>query len=310
MYSPKTRKLLVLFLIIGWAITLLFMAKPQKKLFRDNRILMGTFWEVTSPDKKAGRIVFNEVSRIEGLLSKYRKDSEVYRLNETGKLKVSPETFSIIKKSKEISAKTDGAFDITVAPLIDLWGFTGQNFQVPAKHKIDAALKLVGNDKIILHEKDNSVEFKKPGVKIDLGGIAKGFTLDCAVEKLKEAGIKDCLIDAGGQIYALGNKFGKPWKIAVKDPGKNGLAETLVLKNRSASTSADYEQFFVKDNKSYGHIIDPKTGFPVESNIGAFTVISDNATEADALSTAIFVLGEGKETELLSKFPQVEIKDY
>lgn len=308
MYSPKTRKLLVLFLIIGWAITLLFMAKPNKKLYRNNRILMGTFWEVISPNKDAARIVFDEAARLDGLLSKYKEGSEVSRLNKAGKLQVSPETFFIIKQSKEFYAKTEGAFDITVAPLVDLWGFTNYKFRVPTKHSIEATLKLVGSDKIILHEIDNLVEFNKPGVKIDLGAIAKGFTLDRAVEKLKENNVNSCLINAGGQVYALGDRFGKPWKVAVKNPHKEGVSETLELKNQSVSTSADYQQFFIKNNKRYGHILNPKTGYPAQAR--AFTVISNNATEADALSTAIFVLGEEKQAELLSRFPRVKIKNY
>jgi len=312
MYSPQTRKFLVLFLILGWGFTLFFISsKKEKKLYRNNRILIGTFWEVTSPNEKAAKIVFDEAERLEGLLSKYKEGSEVYNLNQKGKLRVSTETFYAIKQAKEYTLKTDGAFDITVGPLLELWGFNSRNFSIPDKNKIQAALKSVGSDKISLDPMKNLVEFKKPGVKIDLGAIAKGYALDSIAVKLKENGIKDCLVNAGGQVLALGDKFGKPWRISLKDPGKEGLSQTLELKNQSASTSADYEQFFEKDGKRYGHIINPKTGYPVETGATkAFTVISESATEADALSTAIFVLGKDKKEELLSKFPNAIIKEY
>ncbi len=194
-FSAKIRRYLIAFLILGWGITLIYYilrTNPPKyllktkQLYRDNRLLMGTIWEITSPDKQAGEIVFSEAGRIERLLSKYIASSEISQLNRLGKLKVSAETFYIIKKSQEFYHLCQGAFDITVAPLIDLWGFTNQKFQVPGDDQIQAVLKRVGNDKIILHEKDNVVEFRIPGTQIDLGAIAKGFALDCAVKKLKE----------------------------------------------------------------------------------------------------------------------------
>lgn len=317
-FSPKIRRYLVIILIIGWVISLSYFALRSKKpnhprkettqLYRNNRLLMGTFWEVTSPDKEASSIVFTEAKRIENLLSKYQEDSEVSRLNRAGKLKVSPDTFYIIKKSKEFCQASAGAFDITIAPLVDLWGFTRQEHIVPSDDKIKAALKLVGCDKIILHEKDNVVEFKLSGMKIDLGAIAKGFALDCAVSKLKEKNINSCLINAGGQIYALGERSGAPWKVAIQNPRKPEIIGVLELKDKSASTSGDYEQFFLKNGKRYSHIIDPKTGYPVASGISSVTVITDSALEADALSTAIFVLDKGKGEELLKNFPQATTK--
>ena len=269
---------------------------------------MGTFWEVTSPNKEAGRIVFTEANRVEQLLSKYIEESEISKLNRLGKLKVSPDTFYIIKKSKEFCKLSQGAFDITVGPLVDLWGFTNQRHQVPSDDKIKAALKLVGSDKIILHEFDNMVEFELPGMKIDLGAIAKGFALDCAVKKLKENNINSCLINAGGQVYALGDKSGKVWKVAIRGAAKSEIAGVLELKNQSASTSANYEQFFLKDGRRYGHIINPNTGYPAETGIISVSVISDNGLTADALSTAIFVLGKEKGRVLAKQFNNLEIK--
>lgn len=315
-FNAKTRKYLVVFLILGWGITLgysylrthppKFILNPNH-LNRSNRVLMGTFWEVTSPDKRASAIVFNEVRRIEQLLSKYIPTSEVSQLNRLGKLKVSPETFYIIKRSQEYCRLTRGAFDITIAPLVNLWGFSQKDFHVPGDQEISAALKLVGSDKIILQAKDNVVEFKIPGMRIDLGAIAKGYALDCAVEKLKAQNISSCLISAGGQIYALGDKFGAPWKVAIAGRSKVEFAGSFELKNKSASTSGDYEQFFIAGGKRYSHIIDPRTGYPAETKTAAVTVIADNGLTADALSTAIFILGKTAATEFKNKYPGTEI---
>ena len=316
-FSARTRKYLLAFLIIGWSITLAYFIfhsnrrdypLKTKQLYRDNRLLMGTFWEVISNDKQAGVIVFTEAARIEQLLSKYLDSSEISQLNRLGKLKVSPDTFYIIKKSKEFWLQTSGAFDITVAPLVDLWGFTDRKFQVPADDKIRAALKLVGSDKIILHEKDNVVEFKTPGMKIDLGAIAKGYALDCAVKKLKENNIDSCLINAGGQVFALGDRSGKSWKIAIRGTNQSEIAGFLELKNQSASTSGNYEQYFFKNGKRYCHIINPQTGYPVDTKINSVTVIADQGTDADALSTAIFILGKENADQLLRKFPAVKVR--
>jgi thiamine biosynthesis lipoprotein len=318
-FSAKTRSYLAAFLIIGWSITLIYFVlrfnPPKyplkaKRLYHDNRLLMGTFWQVSSPNKEAGAIVFSEASRIEQLLSKYLQTSEISKLNRLGKLKVSADTFYIIKKSQEFWLKTSGAFDITVAPLVDLWGFTNQEFQVPNDDKIRDVLKLVGSDKIILHEKDNMVEFKIPGMKIDLGAIAKGFALDCAVKKLRERNIDSCLINAGGQVYALGDKFGQSWKIAIRGASKSEIAGTLELKNKSASTSGNYEQFFFKNGKRYCHIIDPRSGYPTDAQITSVTIIANQGLTADVLSTAIFVLGEKRSGEVLKKFPETQIRIY
>jgi thiamine biosynthesis lipoprotein len=269
---------------------------------------MGTFVEVTSPYKEALDIVFKEFQRIENLLSKYNPDSEVSRLNKFGKLRVSPETFYVIKKSQEFYQQTNGAFDITVASLVDLWGFTDKKYTLPDKEDIKKTLEFVGSDKIILHEENNLVEFKTPGMKIDLGAIAKGYALDCAIKKLKENNLKSCLINAGGQISALGDKFGKPWRIAIRDPRTNDFKGYLEVKDKSVATSGDYEQYFVKDNQRYSHIFNPKTGYPADSDVISVTVIAQDGLTADALSTAIFVLGKERGEGLVKKFPDVEIK--
>ncbi len=314
-FTVKTRRLLIVGLILGWSLTLLYSFlgtvrsqhwRSRKKLYQDNRVLMGTFWQVSSPNRQAAKIVFAEVSRIEGLLSKYNPGSEVWQLNQRAKLQVSPETFYVIQQAYNFWLKSGGAFDITVAALVDLWGFTQKVYQVPSDEELRTALKLVGSDKIILHQKDNVVEFKIPGIQIDLGAIAKGYALDCAVKKLKENNIASCLINAGGQVYALGDKFGQAWKIAIRSTSQAEIAAELELKDACASTSGNYEQFFFKDGKRYCHILNPETGYPADSGIASVTVVAKSGLIADALSTAIFILGEEKKDQLIQQFPEVK----
>ena len=303
-YSPRIRKYLLAFLIIGWGLVFIYQLKKPATLYHDNRVLMGTFWEVVSADKKAGAIVFAEASRIEQLLSRYIESSEISRLNRLGSLKVSPDTFYVIKRSKEFWEQTSGAFDITVGPLVSLWGFKNCQYSVPAQRKISSVLKLIGSDKIILREKDRMVEFKLPGMKIDLGGIAKGYALDQAVKKLKENNINSCLINAGGQIYALGERSGRPWKVGVKNGRGSDIHGRLEIKDQSISTSGDYEQFFSRDGKRYSHILDPRTGYPASSGLVSVTVVAPSGTEADALSTSAFILGKEGAPGLAKQFPK------
>lgn len=296
-----------LVLLFFCSIVLLFGCQGRQ-LYKDSRVMMGTFVEVISTDKKAAAIAFAEIKRIEDLLSKYKPDSEISRLNKAGSLTASTETFYIIEKAKEFWQASDGAFDITVAPLVDLWGFTEKKYYLPKEEEVKNTLNLVGSDKIILHNENNMIEFKTSGMKIDLGAIAKGYAVDCAVKKLKETGIKSCLINAGGQIYALGDKSGVPWKVAIQDPRKKGFIDYLELRDTAVATSGDYEQYFLQDKQRYAHILNPKTGYPADSGVISVTVTAPDGLTADALATAIFVLGKVKGLKLAKEFPGVKVR--
>lgn len=288
-------------------VTLLFGCQ-DKTLHKDTQVMMGTFVEVISPDKEAPNIVFTEIRRVENLLSKYKEDSEIAKLNKLGKLKVGPETFYVLQKAKDFWQFSDGVLDITVGPLVDLWGFSDKKYYLPKDKEIKQALSRVGFDKIIFNIDDNMVEFKIPGMKIDLGAIAKGYAVDCAVRKLKEHQIKSCLINAGGQIYCLGDKFGRPWRIAVRGPRNKGFWDYLKLKDEAVATSGDYEQYFMNKGKRYAHIVNPKTGYPSNSGIVSVTVIAPDGLTADALTTSIFILGKDKGMELAKKFTDVKVE--
>jgi thiamine biosynthesis lipoprotein len=270
-------------------------------------MMMGTVVEVISPDRRAADIAFREIKRIENLLSYYRDDSEVSRLNKQGRLEVSPETLFVIKKAGEFWQVTQGAFDVTVAALLELWGFSGGNYRVPDDIKIKETLELIGFDKVRIS--GNIIEFKTEGMKIGLGAIAKGYAVDCAARKLKLAGIKSALINAGGDIYCLGDKGGLPWRVAIKAGQEAGIAGYLELKDKAVATSGNYEQYFSVGDTRYCHILDPRTGKPADTDIVSVTVIGDDCLTADALATSIFVLGKEKSRELAERF-NVEVKIY
>jgi thiamine biosynthesis lipoprotein len=275
-------------------------------MYRETRVMMGTFVEVTAPDKNAARIAFDEIKRIEQLLSKYDPKSEISMLNSTGTIKASPETLYIMKRSAEFWHLSGGAFDPTVGPLLDIWGFTDRNFRVPPPEEIQKTLQAVGMDKVLIDEAGSTIQFKEPGMRIDLGAIAKGYAVDCAVTKLRAAGIKNCLINAGGDIYCLGTKSGSPWKVAIKNPYEREQ-KYLDLENKAVATSGNYEQFFIKNDKRYSHIFDPKTGSPVETRIFSVTVVAPDCLTADALATATFVLGNEKSWEMSKQFTEVRV---
>lgn len=297
-----------IFIIFNFLVIAFLCGCAQKKLYKETQVMMGTFVQVISPEEPAAAIAFKEIRRIDRLLSKYDPDSEISRLNRDGSIKASPETFFVVKKAKEFFQDSAGAFDVTVAPLVELWGFKDMDFRVPGPADIRKAMKLVGSDKIILQEADSVIKFKTSGMSIDLGGIAKGYAIDRAVVELKKSGIKSCLINAGGQVYCLGDKFGKPWNIALQDPRKDNFVDYLRLTDSSVATSGDYQRYFIKDNVRYSHIIDPKTGSPATSGLSSVTVIGPDGLVADALSTAIFVLGQERSAALINKFPEYKIK--
>lgn len=227
---------------------------------------------------------FAELHRLDSLWSCFYEGSEVVRLNRARRLVVSPETRDLILKAWEIGKRTEGVFDITVEPLIRLWGFFDESYQVPESSEIKRLLPRVGYEGVVIN---CDTVMLGDSVNIDLGGIAVGFAIDRAVALLKANGVKEGLIDAGGDIRVFGEKV---WRIGVQNPRGEGVVQVLKLKNRAVATSGDYEHFFEKDGRRYCHIIDPRSGYPSAGCV-AVTVVAPSALEADAYSTALFVMG-------------------
>lgn len=284
-------------------------ACSSKPYYKETRFLMGTVVEIISQDMRANDLAFSEIKRIEKLLNKFDPHSEVSILNAYGLVKASPDTLRVIKISKEFNKLSDGGFDITVAPLVDLWKEAIKTKILPKETQIIQARQMLGSQNILIDEKKSAIKFLKKGMQIDLGAIAKGYAVDSAINKLKEQGVESALVNAGGNIYCLGKKYNRPWRIGLQHPRQmNKMTGYLDLSDQAVATSGDYQQYFIYQGKRYSHIIDPKTGYPVDNGVVCVTVIAGDATTADALSTSIFVLGKERSEVLAKIFPGVEVR--
>jgi len=266
--------------------------------------MMGTYATITIRDRNTTRAnlaldaAFGEIKRIEALMSLYNESSEVALLNSNGTnwTTLSPDTIYVLKKADYYSRLSNGSFDITCNPLVNLWMVKVREEQrMPTPEEVEEARALVGYEHLIIDEDLNRARFDKEGMSITLGGIAPGYAVDCACEKLLEAGIKHALVDIGGDIRALGDKNGVPWEVALQNPrNKEDYITIVKLDNESVTTSGDYERYFFLKERIH-HIINPKTGYSADECMST-TVIAQQCIDADALATAVFVLGpeEGK----------------
>jgi len=303
--------LLALILIMSAIFTIRFIKSPSYS--EKTEFALNTVIKISAYGKDASTAVdkaLKEVHRIDDLMSAHKASSEVYALNNSKGGVVSKEVFDIIKTAKDIWQKTDGAFDITLKPLSDLWNIKAENPKIPDNAEIENALLRTGFEDVELNEESFSVSFKKDGMQIDLGGIAKGYAADRAATILKENGIENALIDLGGNVYAIGkNRNGKKWKIGLQTPWKTRgeYFEVVEAKNKAVVTSGAYERYFEKGGKIYHHILNPETGYPAESDFQSVTVIHKNSALADALSTAIFVSGERGLKKAKTEFEDIEV---
>ncbi len=278
--------------------------------------VMGTIFQITlyTPDRETGqramRAAFEEIRRIDAKMSNYKPESELSRMNRTAwkrPFHASDELYAIIRESISYAELTEGAFDVTVAPLLKLWGFYKHEGHFPTARELEHVRARVGYTFLILDEEEKTISFAKPGVEIDLGGIAKGYAIDRAVEILRRYGITSALLSAGeSTIYALGAPPGKTfWSVSLRDPKHpQKMMAVLRLRDQSVSTSGRYEKFFRLSGKMYGHIFDPRTGQPVQG-IYSVTIVAPRAIQSDALSTSVFVLGFERGMALLNRLDEV-----
>ncbi len=277
-------------------------------LHESRQLLMGTYATVVSPDPRCAAIVFGEFRRLERLLSKYDPNSDISRLNASGAARLDRETFRLLQRCALLARATGWAFDVTVGPLVDLWGFSAKRFVVPSSVQIAHVRERIGSDKLVFDEESATVRFAVAGMKVDLGGVAKGYALDVALRKVKEQGIRDCLISLGGQVAAIGKKGGLPWTVGVRSAcGPRRVVKEFALRDASVSTSGDAEQFFLHEGRRYSHLIDPRTGYPVQRACFSVTVSAAEAVLADALSTALAVLERPAWDRILGVFPGAEL---
>lgn len=231
---------------------------------------------------------------LENTFSRTKKGSELYNLNNGKTTHLSPQLQEVLEFALDVSEKSDGAFDITVAPLCDLWNIKERTVP-PSKEEIGAALKKTGYKKISLSP------FSASDTNIDLGAIAKGYAADSIKSTFLEKGVERAIIDLGGNVILIGE-----YTVGIRDPfNPDNLFASIVVKDKSAVTSGAYQRYFDYDGKRYHHIIDPRTGECADSGIASVTVICDSSMQADALSTAIYVLGADG-IELCEKFPETD----
>ena len=280
---------------------------------RRSEPLLGTFVTITVYGENRDALnaavsaAFEEFRRIDSLMSIHRADSELSRLNARAASEpvvASPDLFRVIAKAQEIAGQTEGGFDITIRPLADLWGFIWKEYRLPTESELGAVLGRVNYRLVHLDAEQRAVHFLAPGVSLDLGGIAKGYAVDCAIEKLRSIGVTNALVKAGGDLRVIGVPPGKTnWFVQLEDPRKEGRRTEVPLRDAALSTSGNYENYFEIDSVRYSHILNPRTGRPV-LGIAACTVIAPTCMESDAMATACFVYGvENSLAKFGDRFP-------
>jgi thiamine biosynthesis lipoprotein len=236
-------------------------------------------------------------------LSVYNDSSIISRINRNEA--ALPDSFfiDVYNKSVLISQMTDGAFDITVGPLVRAWGFGPDDHRNFSESKRDSLLKLVGMDKIALV--NGRIVKSMPGVTIDVNAIAQGYSVDVVCRYFKSLGLSDYLVEIGGEVMAVGTKGGAPWRIGIDRPEDNNmipgqsLQAIIKISDKAVSTSGNYRKFYVEDGVKYSHTIDPKTGYPAKNRLLSATIISDNCTMADGIATACMVMGKDKAIDFI-----------
>lgn len=250
----------------------------------------------------------DELDRVDRLLSQYRRDSPLSRLNReagSGPVMVDRELLDVLAVCLRWSRESDGAFDVTVGPLMKAWGFFRDEGRVPSEPDLARARAAVGYRHVVLDRDAGTVSFDRPGVELDLGGIGKGYAVDRAVEQLRRRGVGSALVNLGGSsVYGLGSPPGAlAWEVAIQDPvdpGKRALA--VSLRDRALSVSGSYSRYFEQDGVVYSHIMDPRTGRPVRGVLSV-AVLSASATDGDALDDVLFVQGLSRARAFVARLP-------
>jgi thiamine biosynthesis lipoprotein len=304
-------KLIAVFLWMGIVLNACDSVSDQPT--RRTQFIMGTLVEITvshsDPDiiQAITTQAFDEMQRIEQLMSTYLPDSEISRINRAaGKeaIPVSPEVEEVIREGIYWSEQSSGAFDITVEPLVQLWDFDGEKETIPIESTLRKTASLVNYKDIEI--KDHTVRLKRRGMAINVGGLAKGYAVDRAISVLRGK-VKNGIVNAGGDLFAFGQKNKQTsWNIGLQHPRKpQELLAAFAVNNQAIATSGDYQRYFIKDGIRYHHIFDPKTGRPARLMISA-TIITTEVMDADALATAVFVMGPEKGIEWIDSIDNVE----
>lgn len=290
-----------------------FSSHVRAEWIGDSRPMMGTeisvyLWhDDADAGKEAVQAVFAEVARIDDMMSTYKEESTISKINRDaarGPVAAGDELFHLIVRSLDISILTLGAFDIS-------YDSVGQHYDFRERQRPDAAtieqqLGSIDYRLVITHADTQSIEFAKEGVRINLGGIAKGYAVEQCIDILRDLGIQHAIVTAGGDSRLLGDRRGKPWMVGIRDPRKDGeVVVRIPLENEAISTSGDYERYFDEDGIRYHHIIQPDTGMPA-NGVRSATIVGPDAVITDALSTSVFVMGVDQGLKLIATLPDYE----
>lgn len=307
------RKWLLLGILLPAVIVAGLFATRQYNLYRFHlekqmRFMMDTYVTVYAIGPKtktqpAANAALDRMQAVNDKFSMHNPDSPVYAFNIRNVPITDREILDVVKLALQIAKDTDGAFDITVAPLLDLWGFYSRSFRVPEPEEIQRCLNRVSYSNLLLS--DTELQKKSADVKIDLGGIAKGYAIGQAAKVFIDHGVTSALMVAGGDVYALGKRANELWKIGLRNPRGDGVLGYLEVHDMAVMGSGDYERFFEHEGKRYHHIFNPKTGYPAEGLSGSFMLGPDPAV-ANAWNTAIFVMGPEKGLRLVERIPGME----
>lgn len=271
----------------------------QKDSYESTSFAMDTVmtFHIIHPDGETLLIdAEQEVKRLEKLFSVTQKDSDIQKINDNaGKeaVSVSADTLALLQAGKQLGKATHHTFDIAIYPIVKAWGFTESDYTVPTQETLNELLPLTKAEDITIDTDASTVYLEQEGMAVDLGGIAKGYASDKLAELLKKKGVKSAWLSLGGNVCAIGNKpDGSPWKIAVQNPSdENDYVGVVQISDACAVTSGGYQRYFEENGKKYHHIIDPATGKPAESGLLSVTIVCADGTKADALSTALYVMG-------------------
>jgi thiamine biosynthesis lipoprotein len=280
-------------------------------------VAMGSELRLTASttDEAAARVafdaVFAEFERLEALMSTWRPGSDVLRINASAGVQAVPvaaDVRDVLRQARQISEWSDGTFDVTFGALTDVWKFDhDQDNSIPSPEAIRARLPLIDYRQIEIDDRAGTVFLKRKGMKIHLGGIGKGYAVDHALSILHKAGLRDFMIQAGGDLYVGGHKDGRLWRLGINDPrGPEGMSfATIDLTDSTFSTSGDYARFFMKDGVRYHHILDPSTGQPARL-CRSVTIAAASPVLADAVAKGVFILGPEKGMALVERIPGLE----
>ena len=304
--SMRTAGLLSLVLLLG-------AAPVRADWMQRTEAIMGTrcYVELWADDQEKGNdaidAVMAELRRIDDLMSHYKPESQLSQINQYGNerpVQVDKELFDLIKLSTHYSEITEGAFDITYASVGYLYDY--RNRIHPSEEQIRAKLPAVNWRNMLFDEEHHTVRFEHPGMRIDLGGIGKGYAVDRGIAILKERGVTRALVTAGGDIRIIGDRMGRPWLVAIRHPDDPKKVVTRIpLADSAVSTSGDYERYFDEGGVRYHHIIDPRTGHSA-SKVRSATILAPTATQTDGMSKTAFVLGAEKALEIINRMPEYD----